>query len=173
MLAKDERTELANGGIKATTSGYPTPQQIQWNSKHFDVLLKIKKEFNRQHHIYEYGHSVPSMRDGILHLRKKLEEIRFAYPEENKLNYLHHFATKEKLDEKYVTFSTKLDWYFEQYFNQKVFKKKLLSTEEKLSLKKINVSPEKGKLKENRKSKRKREQNEKEKVVKMCRFVYS
>jgi hypothetical protein len=46
--------------------------------------------------------------------------------------------TKGKLDEKYVTFS-KLDWYFEQYFNQKIFKKKLSSTEEKLSLKKINA----------------------------------
>jgi hypothetical protein len=51
------------------------------------------------------------MRDGILHLRKKLEEIRFTYPEEIKLDYLHHFATKEKLDEKYVTFSTVVEFF--------------------------------------------------------------
>jgi hypothetical protein len=43
MLAKDERTELANGGIKATTSSYPTSQQIQWTQSTLMFYSRLRR----------------------------------------------------------------------------------------------------------------------------------
>lgn len=150
-LAKDEAVEFANRDIKQAVGDQPTAESVQFVSGAFNTIQDYLENFDRRHGIGGGTYTKPPLDGNVAHLFDFLLRNDFAWPERSGIETLHHFKTKELIDEKLHNLSTTASNRLEKYIRQHVFDEKL---EVKSDVSSLSIDPKSAK-KKNRKTKRK------------------